>query len=106
MDLSSARYFLAILDCGTFSGAARACHVSQPSVTVAIRRLEIEFGGKLFERTKAFGSRAAPTELANTIKPHLELMVMHADCAREAALKLNRAELLHPSATCHDVGRT
>lgn len=106
MDLSSARYFLAILDCGTFSGAARACNVSQPSVTAAIRRLETDFGGKLFERKKAFRSRATPTELANTIKPHLELMVMHADCAREAALKLNRAELPPPSATCLEVGRT
>jgi DNA-binding transcriptional LysR family regulator len=64
MDLPVVRYFLAIIDCGTFSGAARVCNVAQPTVTAAIQRLEIIFGGKLFERSRVYGNRAIPTELA------------------------------------------
>lgn len=88
MDLPSARYFLAILNCGTFTGAARACKVAQPSVTTCIRRLEANLGGKLFERNKGTGSRAAPTELAFALKPHFEEIVFHADCARAKAADL------------------
>ena len=88
-DLPSARYFLAILNCGTFTGAARACNVAQPTVTACIQRLETNFGGKLFERSRALGNRAVPTVLAISVKPHIEAMVFHADCARSAANRLN-----------------
>lgn len=40
MNLSGVRYFLAICETQGFGTAARACGVSQPTVTGAVRRLE------------------------------------------------------------------
>lgn len=45
------RYFLAIAEVGSFTAASRALHISQPSLTVAIRKLEQELGTSLFVRT-------------------------------------------------------
>lgn len=45
------RYFLSIAELGSFTGAARALRVSQPSLTVAIKKLEEELGTSLFVRT-------------------------------------------------------
>ncbi len=44
------RYFLAVCEHASFSLAAEACGVSQPSVSTAVRRLEKAVGGRLFER--------------------------------------------------------
>lgn len=43
-------YFLAVVAHGGFTGAARALHVSQPSLSHAIATLEGEVGGRLFHR--------------------------------------------------------
>jgi DNA-binding transcriptional LysR family regulator len=43
--------FLAVLDAGRISGAARALHLSQPAVTAQIQRLEESLGAPLFVRT-------------------------------------------------------
>jgi len=48
--LCRVRYFLAVCETGSFTAAARACNVTQPSVTTGVRRLERAVGGKLFER--------------------------------------------------------
>jgi DNA-binding transcriptional LysR family regulator len=45
------RYFLAVIDTGNFSRAAAACNVSQPTLSVAIARLEKHLGHVLFHRT-------------------------------------------------------
>ena len=88
MDVRHARYFLAIFRCGTFTGAARACNVAQPSVTAAIQRLEAAIGGRLFERTSAANSRAAPTQLAHAIRPHVEQMLLNSERAFAEATRL------------------
>ncbi len=44
------RYFVAITESGSISGAARSLSVSQPTITVAIQRLEEELKTKLFLR--------------------------------------------------------
>ena len=46
------RLFLAVCREGTISGAARAEHLSQPSVSVAINQLERVLATKLFERNR------------------------------------------------------
>nr|WP_218889178.1 LysR family transcriptional regulator [Saccharopolyspora hordei] len=43
-------YFLAIAECGSFTGAAQALRVAQPSLSHAISSLEQELGGKVFHR--------------------------------------------------------
>ncbi|MET0270244.1 MAG: LysR family transcriptional regulator [Sphingomonas sp.] len=45
------RYFLAVIDAGTFSKAAAQCHVSQPTLSVGIAKLERAIGQPLFHRT-------------------------------------------------------
>ncbi len=48
--LTELRHFLLIADHGTFTEAARRAHLSQPALTVSIRRLEEELGARLFHR--------------------------------------------------------
>jgi DNA-binding transcriptional LysR family regulator len=68
MEMHQVRYFLAICSERNFTRAARMCHVSQPSLTRAIKLLEAEFGGMLFLREHA-NSRL--TELGEIVRPHL-----------------------------------
>ncbi len=50
MKLSQLRYFIAVCHCGNITQAAREMNISQPSVSSAIKELELEFGVMLFER--------------------------------------------------------
>lgn len=44
------RYFLAVIDSGTFTAAAAQTNVSQPTLSAGIAKLEREAGAKLFRR--------------------------------------------------------
>lgn len=50
MDISQIRYFLAIVETGGFTKAADSLLISQPSLSIGIKRLERELGVVLFER--------------------------------------------------------
>src|SRR5204863_2670552 len=50
MELRQIEYVLAVVDRGSFTKAAAAMHVSQPSLSDGIRRLETELGVRLFHR--------------------------------------------------------
>lgn len=52
MKLSELRYLVAFADQLSFSRAAEQCQVSQPSLSVALQRLETELGVVLIERGK------------------------------------------------------
>jgi LysR family transcriptional regulator, low CO2-responsive transcriptional regulator len=58
------RIFLSVLKERSFSGAADVLHISQPSVSIQIRRLEKSLGVKLFER---LGRAVYPTSQAEVI---------------------------------------
>ncbi|GHH23962.1 LysR family transcriptional regulator [Sphingomonas glacialis] len=45
------RYFLAVIDHGTFSRAAQQCHVSQPTLSIGIAKLETLLDRVVFYRT-------------------------------------------------------
>ncbi|WP_374030677.1 LysR family transcriptional regulator [Bdellovibrio bacteriovorus] len=52
MTLTQLEYILAVADTGSFSHAARQCHVTQPTLSMQIQKLEEELGVILFDRTK------------------------------------------------------
>ncbi|MCH7880153.1 MAG: LysR family transcriptional regulator, partial [Proteobacteria bacterium] len=51
MTLTELRYIVAVSQKNHFGQAARACFVSQPTLSIAIKRLEEELGVRLFERS-------------------------------------------------------
>jgi DNA-binding transcriptional LysR family regulator len=54
MNLQQIKYFLAAIDTGTFLAASEQVHVSQPTLSAGIKKLEESLGVKLFYR----GSRS------------------------------------------------
>jgi len=59
MEMHQLRYFVAVARTGSFSRAAEHCHVSQPSLSQQIQKLERSLGQRLFDR---LGRRAALTD--------------------------------------------
>jgi LysR family transcriptional regulator, hydrogen peroxide-inducible genes activator len=53
MTLTELRYIIALADTGHFGKAAEKCFVSQPTLSVAIKKLEEELGVTLFERARS-----------------------------------------------------
>lgn len=51
MELHQLRYFVAVAQEGSFTAAASRLYLSQPSLSVQIRKLEQDVGARLFERT-------------------------------------------------------
>ena len=62
LDLPALAALLAVIDSGSFTRAARALGVSQPSVSLAIRRLEDRVGTPLVVRTRKRVTASRPGE--------------------------------------------
>jgi DNA-binding MarR family transcriptional regulator len=90
MEVHQIRYFLALAEALHFSRAADRCHVSQPSLSRAIKKLEDEIGGDLFERRPGSVNL---TELGRYLKPHLQRALEYIlTIKEEAAAFLNLRE--------------
>ncbi|MCL2918987.1 LysR family transcriptional regulator [Shewanella litorisediminis] len=50
MNLKALNYFVAVLERGSISAAAKHCYIAQPSISAAIAALESELGVQLFAR--------------------------------------------------------
>ena len=50
MEMQQLRYVVAVVRTGNFSRAAGHCHVSQPSLSQQVQKLEEELGERLFDR--------------------------------------------------------
>lgn len=93
MEMHQIRYFLAVCETLNFTRAAETCHVSQPSLTFAIKRLEEELGGELFDREK---KRIRLTRLGEVMQPHLGKIMTESRMALDNAsqfLKLNKTPI-------------
>lgn len=92
MEMHQVRYFLAVSEALNFTRAAEQCHVAQPSLTSAIKKLEARLGGELFHRER---NRTHLTELGRLMLPHME-RISEAAAAAEADAAGFRA-LEHPT---------
>src|SRR5215468_11074162 len=90
MNLAFIRYFLAVADTGNFTVAAERCHVTQPTLSAGIGRLEEEMGAKLFDRGRRSGLSAAGQRLL----PHARAMVEAWQAARAEQRSSRRPRLL------------
>ncbi len=79
MELQQLRYFCAIADTGSFSRAAQKTHVSQPSLSQQIRKLEDELGTRLFDR---LGRTVELTELGRAFLPRARAVLRELETAR------------------------
>jgi DNA-binding transcriptional LysR family regulator len=81
MTLQQLRYFLAAAEHRSFSAAANALLMAQPSLSDQIRRLEAELGVELFARA---GRRLELTEAGRMLLPHAERTLASAEEAVES----------------------
>ena len=79
MELHQLRYFCAIADTGSFSRAAQQTHVSQPSLSQQIGKLEDELGTRLFDR---LGRSVRLTELGKSFLPRAQAVLRDLESAR------------------------
>ncbi|AJA64493.1 MULTISPECIES: LysR family transcriptional regulator [Bradyrhizobium] len=86
MDIRELRYFAAVYRERNLTAAARACFVSQPSISTAITHLEAELGTTLFIRHK---KGVAPTASAEQFHALARRIIDEADAARSLFRKPN-----------------
>lgn len=82
MEMHQLRYAVAIARTGNFSRAAEQCHVSQPSLSQQILKLEEELGERLFDRTKR---EARPTSHGEIFLRRAIRVLEEVDAARREA---------------------
>jgi LysR family transcriptional regulator, hydrogen peroxide-inducible genes activator len=97
MEMHQIRYFLALSEELNFTRAARRCGVTQPSLTNAIRALEKELRGAVFNRKP----RIELTELGRAIRPFLQEIAQHANWVRETASMMASEPAPVPSPPFH-----
>jgi LysR family hydrogen peroxide-inducible transcriptional activator len=83
--LRDLRYLLAVADHGHFGRAAEACGVSQPTLSVQMRRLEAELGVTLFERT---AKGVSCTDACHRLLGHVRAAVAEMEAIRAEAASL------------------
>src|SRR5271167_4944249 len=79
MELHQLRYFCAVAETGSFSRAAEQSHVSQPSLSQQIMKLEGELGARLFDR---LGRSVRLTEVGETFLPRARSVLRELEAAR------------------------
>lgn len=81
MELRQLRYFVAIVDHGSLSRAARVLHVAQPALTQQIRQLEDELGAQLLHRS---AQGVMSTDAGKTFYEHAQAILKQVEDAKSA----------------------
>jgi len=82
MNIRDLRYLLAVAEHQHFGHAAKACGVSQPTLSVQVRKLEELLGVVLFERTS---KTIVPTAICEGMIRHARAAVAEADAMVDVA---------------------
>lgn len=82
MNIRDLEYFLAVVELGHFGKAATACHVSQPTLSGQIKKLEEFLGVQLLERTN---KRIMVTETGKQIASTAKYILREVDTIKEIA---------------------
>ena len=90
MEMHQIRYFLGVARTLNFTRAAEECHVSQPSLTRAVKLLEEELGGDLFRRER---NTSHLTELGQRMLPLLQHCYDTAQGAKSLATSIKKGEV-------------
>lgn len=80
--LRQVEYYLAVVDHGSISEAARGLHISQAAVSVAVQQLERSLNAELLSRSPA--RRARPTPAGQALLPHARRVLASISEAAEA----------------------
>jgi len=82
MNLRELQYLVAVADHLHFGRAAEACHVSQPTLSMQLKKLEDEIGAQLFERTN---KKIMPTILGLDIAQRARRILQEVEQIRSSA---------------------
>lgn len=85
MNLRDLKYLLAVAEHGHFGRAAEACGISQPTLSVQVRKLEELLGVALFERAS---KTVKPTAACERLIGHVRAAVAEADAILAVARDL------------------
>jgi DNA-binding transcriptional LysR family regulator len=85
------RYFLAVIDCGSFSKAAKQMNVAQPTLSVGVGKLERLLGARLFQRTS---KRVQLTAAGSRLAAHARRIENEFNLAEAAVLDMKPARAL------------
>jgi DNA-binding transcriptional LysR family regulator len=85
MELHQLRYFLAVVDEGSFTSAAEAVRISQSGISTQVQKLERELGVALIDRS---ARRVALTTAGTSLVPYARNAVAAVDGVTGAALAI------------------
>ncbi|EIK93257.1 LysR family transcriptional regulator [Pseudomonas sp. M47T1] len=85
MDLANLNAFIAIAECGSFSGAGERLHLTQPAISKRIAGLEQQLNVRLFDR---LGREVSLTEAGRALLPRAYQILNVLDDTRRALTNL------------------
>lgn len=88
MELAQIEAFMAVLEEGTVSAAARRMHLTQPAVSRRVQQLELSLDVELFGRAGRTGM--IPTPAGRALEPHARALLAGTAGAREAVDQVRR----------------
>ena len=94
MDIAALKTFLAVAQERSFSRAAAKVHRTQPAVSQAIRRLEVDLGEQLFDRSSKSGTLTEAGRLLHNYGQRLVRLAEETESAMRELGDLQRGRVL------------
>ena len=94
MDIAALKTFLAVAQERSFSRAAAKVHRTQPAVSQAVRRLEVDLGEQLFDRSSKTGTLTDAGKVLQNYGERLVRLAEEAESAMRELRDLRRGRVL------------